>query len=189
MANHNYDFTPEVESALNELRIDTIRENKEMSEQQVVIECIFEKFSRKHGSKNAPAVEEKEIEHECIENETSISKYWTVNDAISFIKEQTGVKFDNCIIYNAARNDEINYVYIGNRYYFTPQDVKKWLDNHKNNNTRKINKVTLPPPIQKKEKKKRVYTEEQLEKMRERATHARMFIGKQKQEITQCVTN
>ena len=189
MANHHYYFTPEVDSALNELRIDTIRENKEMSEQQVVIECILEKFSRKHGSKNAPLVKENDADEERCESVTNNSKYWTVNDAMSFIKEQTGVEFDSCIIYNAARNDEINYVYIGNRYYFTPQDVKKWLDNHKNNNTRKTNKATPPPPIQKKERKKRVYTEEQLEKMRERATHARMFIGKQKQEITQCVTN
>ena len=29
-----------------------------MSEQQVVIECILEKFSRKHGSENAPLAKE-----------------------------------------------------------------------------------------------------------------------------------
>lgn len=189
MPNLAFYFNQEEMDELNELRIDSIREGNEMTAQQIVKSLIHEKFILKHGSKNAPAVEEKEIEHECIENETSIGKYWTVNDAISFIKEQTGVKFDSCIIYNAARNDEINYVYIGNRYYFTPQDVKKWLDNHKNNNTRKTNKATIPPPIQKKELKKRVYTEEQLEKMRERAAHARMFIDKPKQETTQCVTN
>lgn len=188
MPNLAFYFNQEEMDELNELRIDSIREGNEMTAQQVVKSLIHEKFMLKHGSKNAPVVEEKEIEHEHAENEISFDKYWTVNDAMSFIKEQTGQEFGNCVIYNAARKDEINYLYIGNKYLFKPQDVKKFLDNRKNNNTRKTNKA-LPPPIQKKERKKRVFTEEQIEEMRERARHARMFIGKPKQEITQCVTN
>jgi len=179
-----FNIRQEVQNVINELRIDSIREGNEMTIQQVVENALFEKYDIKHGSKNAPVVEEKEIEHERAENKTSLNKYWTVNDAMSFIKEQTGQEFDDCVIYNAARKDEINYLYIGNKYLFRPQDVKKFLDNRKNNNTRKTNKATLPPPIQKKERKKHVFTEEQLEEMRERARHARMFIGKPKQEIT-----
>ena len=189
MANHNYYFTPEVESALNELRIDSIRENKEMSEQQVVIECILEKFSRKHGSKNAPLIEENDADDERCENTINNSESWTVKDAMSFIDEQMKRKNSSSIIYNAVKYNEIKFFYIGKRYYFNPQDVKKWLNNHRNHKVYKTDKATLPPPIQKKKLKKRVYTEEQLEKMRERATHARTFIGKPKQETTQCVTN
>ena len=41
MADHNYYFTPEIDSELNELRIDSIRENKEMTEQQPELDAYF----------------------------------------------------------------------------------------------------------------------------------------------------
>lgn len=76
MANHNYYFTPEVESALNELRIDTIRENKEMSEQQVVIECIFEKFSRKHAEHSRNYYHRHKNDPEFIRRQRESTKRW-----------------------------------------------------------------------------------------------------------------
>lgn len=75
MPNLAFYFNQEEMDELNELRIDSIREGNEMTAQQIVKNLIHEKFVLKHGSKNAPVVEEKEIEHECIENETNIGKY------------------------------------------------------------------------------------------------------------------
>ena len=157
MANHNYYFTPEVESVLNELRIDSIRENKEMSEQQVVIECILEKFSRKHGSKNAPLVEENDADEERCESVVNNSECWTVKDAMSYINKQTKRKNSNSIIYNAANNHEIKFFHIGKRYYFNPQDVKKWLDNHTNHKVYKTDKATPPPHSEERTEKASLY--------------------------------
>lgn len=186
MANHNYFFTPEIDSELNELRIDSIRENKEMTEQQIVINLIHEKFISKHGSKNAAAVEENEADDEYSESNRNTDECWTTRDALAYINDQTKRQNSISVIYSAINNGEINFVCFGRKHYFKPEDVKKWFHKHKNHKTAK---TTLPPPIQKKERKKRVFTEEQLNKMRERATHARMFIGKPKQETIQCATN
>ena len=186
MPNLEFYFNQEEMDELKELRIDSIREGDEMTAQQIVKSLIHEKFVLKHGAKTAPLIEENDADDERCENITNNSECWTVKDAMSYINEQTKRNNSNSIIYNAVKNREIEFFYIGKRHYFNPQDVKKWLNHHRNH---KVYKTDKAPPIQKKELKKRVYTEEQLEKMRERATHARMFIGKPKQETTQCVTN
>ena len=186
MADHNYYFTPEIDSELNELRIDSIRENKEMTEQQIVINLIHEKFISKHGSKNAPAVEENEADDEHFESNRNTDECWTTRDALAYINAQTKRQNSISVIYSAINNGEINFVCFGRRHYLKPEDVKKWFYKHKNH---KAAKTTLPPPIQKKERKKRVFTEEQLNKMRERMNYARTFKSNIQHEVAQCATN
>ena len=150
MPNLAFYFNQEEMDELKELRIDSIREGNEMSVQQIVKSLFHEKFMLKHGTKNAPLIEENDADDERRENITNNRESWTVKDAMSYIDEQTKRKNSNSIIYNAVRNCEIEFFYIGKRYYLNPQDVKKWLNDHRNNKVYKTNEAALPPPFRRK---------------------------------------
>lgn len=146
MPNLEFYFNQEEMDELKELRIDSIREGNEMTAQQIVKSLIHEKFILKHGAQNAPLIEENDADDERCENTINNSECWTVKDAMSFIDEQTKRKNSSSIIYNAVKYNEIKFFYIGKRHYFNPQDVKKWLNNHRNHKVYKTDKATLPPP-------------------------------------------
>jgi hypothetical protein len=173
-------FSEQTEKQLKELRIDSIRENNERTYEQIISDLIGNEFHKKHDTTADDRVLKKNnADHEQKTNCIMFigEECWNVNQIRDYI-EKNYCTISTSFIYKLCKSGNLQNVFWRGKYISKVADVKNFFEKYFDSlqNKKRIS-------TQKKTKIKRERTEEELEAMRARAAHARLSIGKSKQNI------
>ena len=166
---------------INELRIDSIRNRCEKNIEQIIQFAVHELFKRFHDKSENVKIPEthNDVDYEQKTNCIMFrgEEYWGVKQIRDYVQKNY-CTINTYFIYKAFESGNLQYVSLSGKHIAKVADVKNFLEKYFDSlqNKKRIS-------TQKKTKIKREHTEEELEAMRARAAHARLSIGKSKQNV------